>query len=505
MKSTKIIVGLGLAIFILTSSLMALPNNQHKVKDTQTALIIDHETYLDINSLLCFVYNDGNFAYDNANVFGKTDGLYFPRGTKKTVIYSAGLWIAAEVNGEVRAATADYASEFVQGPMENGTFMPDSPAFRVYKIQNGDTPQSNDDYAEWPGDMGAPVDEFGNPELCGDQMCWSVFNDADSARHHNDGGSTEPLGLEVQHTSFAYGRSGIPSRIIFMKWLIINKGTNNLENTYVSLWCDPDLGNSEDDLVGCDTNLSLGYCYNGLETDAVYGVAPPAVGIVLLQGPLVDGEPGDSGKFLEEWYSGKRNLTMTSFTKSTNGTEPDSVIETYNCMKGLALSGDPIVDPSGDTTKFICAGEPVTSEGWVDESPDERRFLMSSGPFDMIPGDSQEIVAAIVVAQGSDRLSSVSLVKGAALYAEKDFDIDFDLSSMPDCGDANLDGGVNISDAVFLVNYFYLSGSGPNPLGIGDVNCDGEVEIDDIVTIINYIFLGGNAPCDANGDGSPDC
>lgn len=389
--------------------------------------------------------------------------------------------------------------------MENGTFITDSPDFKVYKINRGDTPGWNDDYARWPSDMGAPVDEYGNPKLYGDQMCWSVFNDANPAKHDTAIIGTEPLGVEVQHTSFAYGRSGIAGRIIFMKWLIVNKGSNNLEYTYVSLWVDPDLGDSDDDLVGCDTSLSLGYCYNGGATDAIYGTTPPSVGLALLQGPLVDGEPGDSGKLLDEWYYGKNNLPMTSFFKSTNGTDPDSAVETYNCMQGLLPSGDPMVDPSGDTTKFACAGDPVSGTGWLDENAEERRFQMSSGPFDMMPGDSQEVIAAIAVAQGSDRLSSVSLMKGAALFADKDYDMDFDLSSMPACGDANLDGGVNISDAVYLLNYFYLSGMGPTPLGIGDVNCDGEVELDDIITIINYIFIGGNRPCDADGDGASDC
>lgn len=97
MRYTKIILGLVLAVIALASSLIALPNNHHKIRESQTALIVDHGTFLDIDQLLCFVYNDGNFTYDVANVLGKTEGLYFPRGTKKTMIYSAGLWIAAEV------------------------------------------------------------------------------------------------------------------------------------------------------------------------------------------------------------------------------------------------------------------------------------------------------------------------------------------------------------------------------------------------------------------------
>jgi hypothetical protein len=38
----------------------------------------------------------------------------------------------------------------------------DSLRYRVYKISKGDD-QTNPDYAEWPTDFGAPIDENGNP------------------------------------------------------------------------------------------------------------------------------------------------------------------------------------------------------------------------------------------------------------------------------------------------------------------------------------------------------
>jgi hypothetical protein len=505
MRHYKTAIGFGLALLVLATSLMALPDEQHKIKNSQSSLIIDTQTYFDINRLLCFVYNDGNFAYDNANVLGKTDGLYFPRGTKKTVIYAAGLWIAAQVDGDIHAAAAEYSSEYVQGPMENGTYLPDSPDFRVYKISRGDQPWSNEDYANWPSDMGAPVDDFGNPRLSGDQMCWSVFNDANPVKHDTDVIGTEPLGVEVQHTSFAYGRSSVAGQMIFMKWLVINKGTDTFENTYITLWCDPDLGDNVDDLTGCDTTMALGYCYNGADSDAIYGSAPPAVGFVFLQGPLVDGQPTDSGKFLDNWYYGKKNLPMTAFTKSTNGNSPDNAMQIYNCMEGLWPFGNPMVDPEGDTTKFCCAGDPVADTGWLDQYPAERRFMISSGPFDMMPGDSQEVVAAIVVGQGADRLTSISLLRAAAQYAKGVYDMDYDLSLMTGCGDANGDGTVNVSDAVFIINYLYVEGMVPTPLRIGDVNCNGDVDISDVIYIINYVFIGGYPPCDIDGSGNPDC
>jgi hypothetical protein len=73
------------------------------------------------------------------------------------------------------------------------------------------------------------------------------------------------------------------------------------------------------------------------------------------------------------------------------------------------------------------------------------------------------------------------------------------------CGDTNKDKTVNVSDAVFIINYVFAGGDPPDPLESGDANCDGECNVSDAVWIINYVFVGGNQPCDTDGDGLPDC
>ena len=73
------------------------------------------------------------------------------------------------------------------------------------------------------------------------------------------------------------------------------------------------------------------------------------------------------------------------------------------------------------------------------------------------------------------------------------------------CGDANADFIVNVSDAVYIINYIFMGGPPPDPIEAGDANCDFMVNVSDAVWIINYIFQGGNGPCDVNGNGIPDC
>jgi hypothetical protein len=64
-----------------------------------------------------------------------------------------------------------------------------------------------------------------------------------------------------------------------------------------------------------------------------------------------------------------------------------------------------------------------------------------------------------------------------------------------ECGDANGDDVVDISDVVYLIAYIFSGGAAPDPLEAGDANCDEVVDISDVVYLIAYIFSGGQAPC----------
>ena len=63
------------------------------------------------------------------------------------------------------------------------------------------------------------------------------------------------------------------------------------------------------------------------------------------------------------------------------------------------------------------------------------------------------------------------------------------------CGDANIDGLVNVSDAVYIINYVFSGGPAPRPYNSGDPNCDGNANVSDAVYLINYVFAGGLYPC----------
>ncbi len=421
---------LGTAALILSLSVpdaVAAPRSSsgpapRATKVKRAAQFIDNAGRMDANNLDMVVTNHGSIAYD---LITGNAGLIFPKGSTHTAVFASGLWVGAKVAGDIRLAIGEYSQEFTPGVMRGGVSVADQDSFRNYKIVRGNTTSS--DYLNWPWPHGAPLDSLGNPLLLGDATIWSVFNDADPGVHTNDAGSTDPLGLEVQQTVFAFNRAGPLGSIIFVKWKFINKGANTLDSTYVSVWSDPDLGGFTDDLVGCDTTLSIGYVYNATNQDQQYGSTPPAVGYDFFRGPIVQVSPGV--------YD---TLGMTSFNKYINGTDPASAEETYNYMSGLKGDGTPIYvndDPLQPITRYQVSGlNPGGISGptnWLDSNPADRRLFLSSGPFTMAPGDSQEVVTAIIIGRGSDRIASINDMKSKDAIAQLVFDLNFDIPAPP--------------------------------------------------------------------------
>lgn len=383
---------------------------------------------IDINNISMVVKNTGSFAYDTESGGA---GLEFPKGTGKTAVFAAGLWMGALVNGKVTVSVAEYSDDYKPGQAVGG--VPDDPTAaynKVYKLNrvyldaagNIDTAARDAvlaDYNLGAVPHGAPVvtvQPDGSLDILGDQMLWSVYNDFGKGVEANGASSNNPLGVEIQQTTFAFSRQGPLGNTVFMRYKIINRSANTLTNAYVSQWSDPDLGGATDDLVGSDTTLSVGFVYNATNNDEQYGAQAPSVGYDFLQGPRV----------------GSTVLGLASFNAYPNGGGPQDSTETYNYMKGLNGDGTPLIDPTtGQPTPFNVSGDPVAGTGFLDSAPSDRRLMLSSGPFTMAPGDSQEVVVGIVIAQGTSKTASVALMKCYDEDVQRAYDAAFDLPSPP--------------------------------------------------------------------------
>jgi hypothetical protein len=61
-------------------------------------------------------------------------------------------------------------------------------------------------------------------------------------------------------------------------------------------------------------------------------------------------------------------------------------------------------------------------------------------------------------------------------------------------GDASADDEINLTDAISLLNYLFLSGPQPTCLRSGDSDDDGRLNLTDGINILSYLFLNGLAP-----------
>lgn len=449
-------------------------------KSASKVLTNDFPKLLDANRIDYWISNNGRGATDPAA--GTDLGLYFPAGSPKSIIFADGFLFSYNVtlaNGtvELRSNGGSYNPGLQAGKITaNGVdagggnytapvaAAPGLPKYRVYKVvkdwQNlpdGDAKAAiQKDYEEWPWQDGAPVQQkvgggdsidvngFKVPQILGNQTMWYVANDMSTARANQLYGS-KPTGIELQVTIFGFDVRPL-NTMAFMKFKIINKSGLQISDMYVSNWSDPDLGGASDDLVGVDTLLKLGYVYNATNKDAIYNLGTvPAGGYVFFQGPLVDAAPTDSGITGGVWYHGKKNLPLSSFAYYINGGpvnmadpalgSPNGTIQLNRYQKGLDAIGNPLKKSDNVTpTKFPMSGDPVAGTGDLDGvlyPKGDRRMLLSSGPFNMAPGDQQEIVSAVIVGQGANNLGSVASIKKLAIEAQKVFNKNFKANGPP--------------------------------------------------------------------------
>ncbi len=415
------------------------------------------EADLNINNVFGRVFNTGSLFYGNTTTNG--DGYYVPKAAQRSPVYASGVWIGGKVDGDLRLAGARYSNfNFWPGPLD-ATGQPINNCVgydRIYKVSKSDIQAYEGgasparDLAEWPVNLGAPVvDGDGNPsnydlaagdrpEILGDQALWWVMNDVGN---DHAGSGAPPLGVEVQVLAWAFSRADAIGNTTFYRYRVINKGSSPIEDTYLSLFSDPDLGNASDDYVGFDQELSMGYVYNSDNDDegAVgYGV-PPAMGYDFFQGPI--NAAGDT-------------LGATAFSYFINGSpgtttgDPSLAPIMYNFMQGLwgdgsemRASGTGYQQPNtSPITTFAFPGDPVAGEAWTElnngtstpvNPQGDRRFLVSTGPFILEPNVPQDIVFGIVFAQGGSNLASITALRAADRLAQQAYDIDFQLAPPP--------------------------------------------------------------------------
>jgi len=364
----------------------------------------------DINEVEIWVTNYGKF--------GQTPdcapGCWWPKGSQQNYIFGAGFWFGAidSSTGDT-LVTIGYGphgaeSEFAPGLCGQN---PDAPYVMIYMYPN-----------PWP----APLDSFpmAPQKPVSHQDSWCCYNDCDSAYHIP--GDTRPIGIETYQTVYDWNRPGAFCTIFFTIECKNVMG-QHLKDCYVGICADNDIGNeagsSANDIISGIVGQwyvldgeslwvdDIGYQWQR-EPESAWNDFPGTICYDLLQTPfdlewgadrdndsIPDQYERDSAYYwhnvpqhkwdvdndgVPDWRDASENpqLGMTAFKRFTLSVEPGIDRERYLTLAGYNYQ-------SGQY-------EPYDT---IPSQPDDQRFLMASGPFDLAPDSSVTCVFAIFFAR----------------------------------------------------------------------------------------------------------
>ncbi len=421
-------------VLCFISVAFVIPASESQENKPQAVETVALNARMDVNRI--------DLAFDNAGGLGQDADSYYPAGSDLTFLFSGGIALSGYVQDSLRTAwtiSTSRIEEFAEGAW--GT-SPEDPLARFYAITSADGPGSAA-YLNWQDAVssGAPFEDVNGdgiydpqvdkPLQLGDKLVWCVFND-DTTPDDRARLGTAPLGVEVQQTVWAYSAQNFLGDVVFIHYRIINRSGSAQKDVIFTSVHDPDLGDYRDDLVGCDTLLQMGYCYND-GADGDYGVNPPAVAVQLLQGPQIEQPHAQasvwdiSSKTINHYINRHvRELTSFSYYISSHPTigDPNFALEARRYQIGGQDRTGQSINPltfgfgtgadAGTNPLYMYSGDPVTGSGWRDEPPDDKRIMINSGPFDMNVNDTMDVLVALIVGRGSDELNSITVTRSHA-------------------------------------------------------------------------------------------
>ncbi|MEO1263044.1 MAG: T9SS type A sorting domain-containing protein [Bacteroidota bacterium] len=407
-------------------------------------------TNLDINNVDATMLQGGAFWWDF------NDGAYIvPKDNPDRVsaIFAGGLWFGGFDPGgnlKVKAIAYDASDAGSPGPMTNGVTDPDLCAnfdkhWTVLQASieahvadfndNGQIDNPLNEIMSWPGrgnsssiayngfelpdvDLAPFFDSNSNglyeplsgeyPLIKGDQAIWWIYNTGEDFNPFDS--------PDIQASVLAYSFSSADETLDLTTFYDVNfknAGVESLDSAFVGLWVDADLGCYADDYIGCSPGHNLSYVYNADAIDGdpqcigipSYGEEIPVLGIKILKG-ATDANGDDLGMSSFIYMS---NAAVNNPPAAT--TDPETPIEFYNYLNGHWRDGIPMTfggdgysgGLSTDETNYVFTDNPSDPNGWSMCSVAfpfyDRRTLMNSGPFNLQPGQSNQISFAVITVE----------------------------------------------------------------------------------------------------------
>lgn len=325
------------------------------------ALAIYDMKWFDLNNWRCPFYNDGRWGIDTTQGTGVAGGFW--RDT--AYIFGAGIWFGALPTGDT-LTTVGYnpntgGSECVPTLNRYCRERYNNPADRIYRF---------------PGDWPPPLSRFpmAPQRRASESDLWGCFGDSDQFQHQSPG---RPIGVDVALSAFGFTGS-LAEDILFIRYDCFNYNDFVIPDAYVGVVMDPDIGSGSNDLTG-------------LILDRWFHIGPDSfrvrdVGFAYSQ----DHNP--SGAVAVKLMSTPAGLGLSAFKRFSIDYDPTTDWAQYLTMAGYDyLTGEYL---------------PFDS---IDPTPADKRFILCTGPFDLLPDSSVTLWYAVI---------------GAPFWHQSDFAVD---------------------------------------------------------------------------------
>jgi len=346
------------------------------------------------------------------------ESFEWPTGSGVDYLWVAGAWFGAIKDGEPHVSQTAFGSEVRPGSTSiDKIYVGWEGAARGARHpapnadDDGDGRVDEDRLNGYDDDLDGVVDE----DFAGisDQMFACEYNDTDPAIPPTNPGHV-PLEIRVEQSSFAWSDPRIDA-LLGLRYTIQNQSINPLENFYLGLLADFDIGPrsgeniAEEDRAGFwegdvttelggdsrTVRVSVGYMY---DTDGDANRSLGYIGFVFLGARRYNGQPVPSTLANFRLFSGRAAFVL--------GGDPTNDDERYQVLTGTAPQSLPPPDPGTGLHPPIT----VTRD-------DDYRIIVAAGPIESIePGEKVEVSYAIVVGLGLDGLIA-NAARAMVLYA----------------------------------------------------------------------------------------
>lgn len=379
--------------------------------------VLDGSFVMNVSELHINITNHGLIGsqYTMPSSYADAPSAQWPAGTGVEFLWSAGIWIGAIINGQKAVSTGQYEREFRPLPEYKDTIYeaidgrivrPPGSESRVGTpkfITGGDDDLDGrldeeilDGYDN--DDDGLIDEDFGQ---AGDQMMVCTMYDNTTLAREIYPDHT-PLNLKVVQGAYAWSHDDADDFVGF-QWDITNIGAIDLEQVYIGMFVDCDVGRREAGATGLDDHVGF---WEGYVRASDNSFVPVSVAY-MFDGNAQDPVPG---------YFGVVVLDYTKEGKYSRDLPTTIRVRSFNSFVGhqsFAQGGD----PTNDQQRYDLMARPWRDPNSGQDQEGDYRYLVASGPWRTLPsGQTLKYSVAMVAGRDLDELLRHCAEAGVACY-----------------------------------------------------------------------------------------